>query len=296
MHSAVTNTEIKKEALTVYPISYLFTSALSVNKCLKSQEVHADVCVIDWEDSVFKHLKDKARNDSLKFWDEKPAFKTAVRVNSLRTEFGFKDILCLAEMPFKPEIIFLSKIKQAEEINIIKDMIISYETKSKFLPKIFPLIETSSAFLNLRDIASLSDGLLFGAADYAAEIGVEMTFQALLYARNLMVAAAANFNIPCIDTTSFNIKDMNIVREECRRSKQLGFTGMAAIHPRQIAIINEVFKPTEQEIERAKYIINKYESMDQFNIIDGNVIGPPFVARAKKILKQANKHQTNDFY
>lgn len=269
----------------IHKKSYLFTSALKIDTLTKGQEVGADVRVIDLEDAVGDDYKQEARTKAKDFLKTKPNGVIGLRINNIRSIFGLKDIICISEFNYKPNIIFLPKIQEAEEIRILKDCL--YKNEST-VPLIFPLIETTGAILNINEIASISDGLLFGAADYATDIDVEITWENLLYARQLMVAATHRYNIPCLESTSFAVDDKEKIEKDCLLARKIGYTAMAAIHPIQISIIKRIFSPSAQEIEEAKIIIEQHKKNKNFNIHNGVIVAPPFIRKARKILKKAN--------
>lgn len=268
----------------LFPESVLFTCALDTDKFSKAKMSGADVIVIDIEDSVPPQKKNIARKNAMSFFQDKHQCITAIRVNCIRSRYGLTDILHMAMLKYLPDIIFLSKIYDAEEVRIVKDILRESCFDNESL--IYSIIEHPKAIMNINKIASVSDGIIFGAADYSAEIGCEMTWDSLLYARNLMVNSAALYGIPCINCTSFELRDMDTVQADCQRAKNLGFTGMAAISPAQVRVVNEVFFPNHKEVEAAKYVLKKYQVDGQFAIVEGKVIGPPFIKKSQNVMNR----------
>jgi (S)-citramalyl-CoA lyase len=94
--------------------------------------------------------------------------------------------------------------------------------------------------------------LLFGAADTAADLGAETAWEPLLWVRSRIIEAAAVTDIPVFDSPYFDMADVNGLKGETEASARLGFHGKCAIHPVQIAIINEVLTPTAEEVAKAR--------------------------------------------
>ena len=134
-------------------------------------------------------------------------------------------------------------VREASEIEVVRSLLARYQLK----PAIYPTIETIEALANIDAIAKESSGLIFGSADLAAILGVDIEWENMLYARQRIVHAAALHNIPAIDTACYHLEDLGELREESQRVKSMGFRGKAAVHPSQIPIINELFTPTAQE-------------------------------------------------
>jgi citrate lyase beta subunit len=114
----------------------------------------------------------------------------------------------------------------------------------------------------------------------SSSLRVEPSWNALLYARQRLVHAAASAHVDIIDMPNFNLDDPVELTEEAQRALEIGFTGKCAIHPKQVAAINAVFTPSEEVAARAKQLIAKFEAQDQaFTIIDGIVMEKPVVER-----------------
>ena len=97
-----------------------------------------------------------------------------------------------------------------------------------------------------------------------------------------------------IDTNSFEIENIETLKNECVSAKQYGFTAKAAIHPNQVDTINEVFSTLPHEIQKYQSLIEAYNSSDTgFIMVDGQVIAPPFIAKAKKMIAFFNKIRGN---
>jgi citrate lyase beta subunit len=130
--------------------------------------------------------------------------------------------------------------------------------------------------------------LLFGAVDMAAELGAAQSFTALLYARSRVVHAAASHGLGAIDVPWLDLADEAGLLEECRQVQDLGFSGKAAIHPKQLAPINAVFTPGPDRIAYARKVIEAFESSaDGLIVVDGTLIAAPVVRSARRTLAVA---------
>jgi citrate lyase subunit beta/citryl-CoA lyase len=162
---------------------------------------------------------------------------------------------------------------------------------------IFPLLETARGILNADTIAAAPaparlGALLFGAEDLTAEIGIARTIDGdeLLYARSRVVLAAAAAGVDAIDAVFTRLDDADGLRRDASRARALGFTGKMTIHPAQVAVVNEMFAPTADEIAAAERLIASFESAqragDGVARIDGQMVDAPVVARARRILSR----------
>ena len=110
----------------------------------------------------------------------------------------------------------------------------------------------------------------------------------LLYARARTVHAARGAGIPLLDVPSLDFRNPETVTAEARAAKAMGFSGKAAIHPSNVAVINEVFSPTAAEVEHARRIISAYEnSPDGLAVVDGKLVERPVIRAMQAVLEAA---------
>ena len=152
-------------------------------------------------------------------------------------------------------------------------------------------IETVDAVEDADAIASVSDGLCYGHADLEAELySANQTYLEIAQAR--LCVAAAKYRIPAIDTSSLEIDDMSVVEAHCTSARSNGFTGKAAIHPRQVPVINRVFVMPAETLADYERTVTDYQQQDSgFRIIDNRVIAPPFVAKARLMIESYRRKQ-----
>ncbi len=223
--------------------SMLMTSAVNPRRYRAALRSGADVCTLDLEDAVPPALREEARHRASQYF-EGPSTECvrALRINSLRSTDGLLDVLALAYGALKPDALLIPKVDCAHDLRILEDMLGDQLADVDFLAT----IETAAGLAAVEQIATATPrvrGLVFGAADFAADLGISMEWEPLLYARSRIVAAAAVAGIPAIDAPTFDLGSEMALKIDVNRSRELGFAGKAAIHPRQVAVINRRLHP-----------------------------------------------------
>jgi (S)-citramalyl-CoA lyase len=270
--------------------SLLFVPGLRPDRYLKALETQADCVCVDLEDAVAQGRKDESRELSLPLFSERTHQPERVlRVNGLRTVDGLRDLLAVVELAARPDALMLPKIKHAEEIRWLDELL-----TSKAIPmNLQVIIETADGLANAAEIAAASErvvALVFGAVDLSAELRSSQAWESLLYARSRVVHAAARAGIDAIDVPFLDLKDADALHLEARRSQQLGFTGKAAIHPAQLDVIHQVFSPTAEEVAKARRILARFaESTDGLVVVDGQLIEKPVVRAMQRVVSLADK-------
>jgi (S)-citramalyl-CoA lyase len=264
----------------VIPRSFLYCSALNTHHFSKSQK--SDVVVIDLEDAVPPKARENARLSVADFFCRPLIGRFAIRINSLRSNDGLMDLLFINSLIYKPEFIIVAMAESASDVDIIRANLM----QNIFSPKILVTVETPQCLKHLYEIAPRTDGLIFGSADYAANLGVPIgEWSSMLHARSAIVAAAAFANIPAFDTAYFILGDLEGLEVECKLTRQLGFTGKTAVHPEQVSTINQAFTPSSVETQTAMDIISVAEGTEEkITRLNQLMVGPPFVKQAKKII------------
>ncbi|SDZ25631.1 citrate lyase subunit beta / citryl-CoA lyase/(S)-citramalyl-CoA lyase [Amycolatopsis xylanica] len=261
------------------PRSILFTPALSLEQVVKAWSYDADVHLIDLEDAVPPPSKPAGRTVLRAALEQAPSpADLAVRVNELGTIDAVRDLLALAECPVKPGYILLPMVRSAAEVTLLRGILASAGAH----PEIFVIVETVEAVLGIDAIAAAADGLLFGAADFAAALGIEITWAGSLAARQAMVLAAARHGIACIDTPNFRLAEPSVLEEEISRVRELGFHGKATVHPSELATINRALRPNLAKLRPARRITEAVRAANGgIAVLDGTMVGPPFARMAR---------------
>jgi (S)-citramalyl-CoA lyase len=264
----------------------LFVPGTRPDRFAKALAAGPDIVTVDLEDAVIPAHKDEARARSMPVFDGSRAdgIERVVRINGIRTPFGLKDLLAIVEHPTPPDGIMLPKVESADEVRIV-DALLQRAARSVGLHVI---IESNAGLEHAVAIANACPSiksLLFGAVDMAAELGAAVDFTSMLYARSRVVHAAASCSLDAIDVPYLDLEDEAGLALECRLVRDLGFTGKAAIHPKQLGPINAAFTPDAERIAYARKVIAAFESSpDGLVVVDGKLIELPVVRSARRTL------------
>ncbi|MGT2935474.1 citrate (pro-3S)-lyase subunit beta [Streptococcus castoreus] len=258
----------------------------------------ADSIMFDLEDSVSLKEKDTSRalvHFALKTFDYS-SVETVVRVNGLDS-CGALDIeaVVLAGV----NVVRLPKTETAQDIIDVEAVIERVERENGIeigRTRMMAAIESAEGVLNAREIAKASKrliGIALGAEDYVTNMKTHRYSdgQELFFARSMILHAARAAGIAAIDTVYSDVNNTEGFQNEVRLIKQLGFDGKSVINPRQIPLVNEIYTPTEKEIDHAKQVIwaiHEAESKGSGVIsLNGKMIDKPIVERAKRVIALA---------
>lgn len=266
------------------------------NMLEKSKQLHADIIVLDLEDSVPHEEKARARA-IVKNWIPKltgNGSRIYVRINSLDGGLAQEDLGAVIIQGI--DGISQPKPSTGHEIQKVAEFLTRLE-KERGLPegqvKILPWIETSLGLINAYEIASASprvNGVIFGANDLVLETGMTRSEEGLemLYPRTKIVIAARAAGVAAIDTPYNNFKDEQGLIRETKLARNLGFRGKFVIHPSQVNVVNKIFRPTEEEVAYAKQVVTAFEEARTKGFasasLDGKMIDIPIAQRALVIL------------
>lgn len=266
-------------AARAIPRSILYTPALSLERVVKAWSYDADVHLVDLEDSVPPADKPAARAVCRAALEKsaRPA-NVAVRVNELGSLAAVHDVLMLTDSQVRPGIVVMTMVTSAAEVDLLRRMLASADAH----PEIYVTVETVEAVTGIDAIARAADGLVLGSADLAATIGVEITWEAMLAARQAMAMACARHGTACVDTANFRLAEPAALAEETTRVRALGFHGKATVHPAELEVINRTLRPRPDELARARRVAEAVTAADGgIAVLDGNMVGPPFARLAR---------------
>ncbi len=278
--------------------SALYVPGDSEKMILRSAATGADMLILNLEDGVAFAKKDAARENVA--WALKNVNfgcrETVVRINSPAMALGVSDLA--AVVPLHPGGICLPKAEKAAEVVAADQAILKLENKCG-LPersvRLHAMIESANGLLHAPEMAAASlrmESLVFGSADYASDVrctpGEDR--QELMFALQMLVAAARSAGIDAIDAPCFDIRNHDLLRREAVQARRLGFDGKTAVHPEQCALINQVFDVTAEEIawaEKTLAGLDEAESRGRaLAIVDGKLIDNPHRAAAERILRR----------
>ena len=252
----------------------------------------SDIVCVDLEDAIAPQHKAEAREKTLALFREPQAadgVERIVRINCLRTADGQRDALAMLETETPPPAIMLTKVKSADEVRLLDDLLSGDHAAIRF----HVIIETNDGLNAAYDIAQSCDridSLLFGGVDMAADLRVEPSWEGLLYARQRVVHAAAGAEVDAIDVPFLDLNDMAGLEAAAKASAEIGFTGKASIHPKQIPVINGIFSPQPDQIERAHRIVAAFAKHESgLLVVDGELIEKPVLRSMHRILAIAER-------
>lgn len=279
----------------------------------KAASSDADEVMLDLEDAVAPSEKKNAREkivDAIhKFdWSDKVI---AVRINDLDTPNAYGDLVEVVEGAGEHiDTIIVPKIKRSDDIYMVEKLLKQIEDNKDIENDIGieTLIEETEALQNVDEIAATGDrleALIFGPGDYSASQGVQLKSigahddegaypgDIWHYVRNQIVVAARSNGLDAIDGPYGDFSDPEGYREECVRSSTLGFVGKWAIHPSQIEIANEVYKPDEDQVEHAQKVVQAMEEGTESGQgavqVDGEMLDEASVRSARRTLERARE-------
>ena len=266
--------------------SWLFTPATKPDRFARAADVHADGLIIDLEDAVAPSSKNEARVAALRYLEEIPAdhLPCALRINSPDTRFGLDDLQALLISSANPDYLIVPKCNSSALLGLVGNLL----RQAKRTTQIIALIESAKAVRALEEIVSgevKPAALIFGAADMAADLGAETAWEPLLWVRSRIIEVAACAAIAAFDSPYFDIKDTAGLKEETKASASLGFHGKCAIHPTQIATINEVLTPSEHEITEARQILAV--NRQGVGSVAGQMVDEAVARKARRVLERA---------
>jgi citrate lyase beta subunit len=276
--------------------SFIFTPGLQPEMFPKALVSGADMVCIELEDGIAIKDKDIARKNTinaLKTLEVKTDVELVVRINCQRTKFGLLDLEAFISSEIKIKAIMLPKVKTPDEIKFIDDLL----TDCNLDTDLHVIMETNEALENIYDIAHASKrtvALYFGGVDMAAELRVDNKWENLLYARSKLVHAGASAGLDVIDVPYLDLENMDGMKKEAELVRNLGFTGKGSIHPKQIKILNEVFTPPQDEIVKAKKILEQFNNSNTgLVVIDGKLIEKPVLREMQRKILIADKINKN---
>lgn len=286
--------------------SLLFVPGDSERKLEKGFEAGADVIIVDLEDSVAAANKAVARATAAGFISSRrhrTGSAIYVRVNDLSTGLTDEDLAAL--VPAKPDGIMLPKSNSGQDVQQLAAKLRVHEAENG-LPdgaiRILPIItETAPGVLAAASYAGTSArlaGLTWGAEDLSAAIGARTArddtgryTDVFRLARTMTILAAGAAEVAAIDTVFPDFRDMTAFEKECREAERDGFTGKMAIHPAQIAPINEIFAPSPESLAKAEQIIALFAANPGAGVIglQGEMLDRPHLIRAERLVARARK-------
>lgn len=284
--------------------SFLFVPADSERKLQKAGGAGADALILDLEDAVTPDARPTARNMAVDYLRGNQ--NVWVRINPIGTNDSVADLD--AVMPGAPSGIVLPKPRSADDVMALSARIDALEGRLDIpagQTKIIALCtEQPEALLTLHSYVGATprlSGLSWGAEDLSAAVGASANRDAqgnwlplFEMARSLCLLTAAAAGIAAIDTVYTDFRDHEGLLRYAANARRDGFTGMLAIHPGQVEIINDAFVPTAAEIEKAQRVIDLFDENEGAGAIglDGRMIDRPHLVQAQRVLDLAKQNKS----
>jgi citrate lyase subunit beta/citryl-CoA lyase len=274
--------------------SLLFVPGDRPERFAKAAASGADAVILDLEDSVSPEAKPAARvavADWMAAPRKVPAF---VRINPLGSAFIAQDLE--VTLPGRPDGIMLPKAEGAASVQALLAMM-----GDQPVPILPIATETPAAIFELGSYgqcASALAGLTWGAEDLPAAIGASTSREAdgrytppYEMVRSLALFAAHRAGVAAIETVFPNLKDSDGLAAYAARARRDGFTGMMALHPAQVPIINAAFTPTPEEIAHAREVVALFEGDSTLGVamLHGRMVDRPHLVLARAILARASQ-------
>lgn len=276
----------------------LFIPADSERKLDKARSIDVDGLILDLEDAVAADRRDVARDmaaDALAGLDN-----AWVRINPWQTEDAEKDLAAI--MPRTPAGIVLPKPASVDDVRALSARLDELEQAHGIAAGSTRIIslctERVSALFSLGDYRGASKrlaALSWGAEDLAAELGATANRDAegrwlppYEMARSLCLFAAHAAEVAALDTVYTDFRDADGLRDYARRAARDGFSGMLAIHPAQVDIIQQTFTPSPQDVDHARRVVALFDDNPGAGVLsmDGRMLDRPHYINARRVLER----------
>lgn len=268
--------------------SVLYIPASKERVLEKAKSLPADALIFDLEDAVTPDAKGAARALLTQVLPQDaygPRLKL-LRVNGLDTPWGKDDLSMLHKAG--ADAILLPKVNSAADLEAAAALI------NGDIP-LWAMIETARGVMNIAEIADHPrlQGMVAGTNDLAKDLrcATDQNRAALQFGLQSMVMAARAAGCAVIDGVYNKFKDEDGLSAECAQGRALGFDGKTLIHPAQIEVANQMFAPTEAELDLARRQIAAFEEIQRAGqgvaVVDGNIVENLHAEGARQLLKKA---------
>jgi citrate lyase subunit beta/citryl-CoA lyase len=281
--------------------SYLFVPADSERKMKKAADAGADALILDLEDSVAAAARPAARELACRYLADKD--NIWVRINPIDTDAAVADLDSV--MTAAPAGIVLPKPRSATDLLqlavALDELELQHDIEAGQTGILVICTERPEAIFTLGSYVGATSrlsGMSWGAEDLSAAVGASTKrgddgnwLAPYELARSLCLFAATAAEVPAIDTVYTDFRDADGLARYAASARRDGFSGMLAIHPAQVDIINRAFVPTAAELERAERIVALFDENPEAGTLgmDGEMIDRPHLLQANRILQLAKR-------
>jgi citrate lyase subunit beta / citryl-CoA lyase len=277
--------------------SWMFVPGNKERFLARAADSDVDCVFLDLEDGVLPESKTQARTMVAAALRTPFRPQRYVRLNAASTEWFADD---LAEIvPAAPGGVCLPKCEDPGQVAELASRLDDIERQALIEPgstRIVAAIESPAAILSAAAIARAHPrivGLMLGAEDLALDIGLGTAREAeaaeLIFARSMLVYAAAAARVVSIDGVFPNLDDAEGIERDTLQARRLGFTAKSTFNPRQVEVINRIFSPRPDEIEYARQVVDAFQAAeargDASVTVGGQLVDRPIVLRAQRLLE-----------
>jgi citrate lyase beta subunit len=284
------NIRMPSSSLRTSPRSMLFVSGENAERFPKAMSAGADLVCIDLEDAVHADRKQSAREQVIGWLQTKRSSQgppLALRINSVRTLDGLRDVLALNDSKVRLDWLVVPKVEEAADLRALHSWAgDSYE-------RLTALIETPGGVENALAIAQSGGklaALMLGGADLAVKLDAQFGWDGLRHARGRLVNAAKAAGLQAWDVPYLDLNRPDDLSDETRKVLALGFGCKTAIHPRQISIIHAAFTPSPAELAWAKALLQAMPDGPTAGafIFEGRMVDEPVLRKARRVVELSN--------
>ena len=259
----------------MHPLTYLFVPGDRPERFDKAANAGAGAIILDLEDAVRPEAKPRAR-DAIGEWlasHGQHASRTIVRINDE------------ADLPFiaqaRVQTVMLPKTESAAQVRNV----------AQTGAKVIALVETARGIRAMDEIADAQGivRLAFGTIDYAVDIDIAGSEAALVYPASRMVIASRCAGLPApIAGVTPTIDDAGQLRSDVAWERSVGFGAKLVIHPRQVAIVHDAMRPSDEEVAWARRVITAAEATQGAVQVDGRMVDRPVIRKAHAIIERTS--------
>ncbi|MGA5116947.1 HpcH/HpaI aldolase/citrate lyase family protein [Streptomyces pseudogriseolus] len=275
--------------MSVVPLTWLYAPGDRPDVVAKALAAGADVVVVDLEDAVAPDRKAYARAATAELLRDPQPVPVHVRVNALSGPWGPADVAALAPAPGLSGL-RLPKVSAPSDVMRVARRAVSARGGS---PPLYALLETALGIEHAHAVATAHPalrGIALGEADLMADLGMREDAGLDWCRARVVVAARAAGLAPPAQSVHPDIRDLEGLEASCVRGRALGFLGRAAIHPRQLPVIERAYLPTEREIEQAERVLKAAAGTQGAQALpDGTFVDAAVVTAAHRTLALAHK-------
>lgn len=254
----------------------------------------ADALFVDLEDAVALGEKDTARTLVKEYLNTfKPETDIFVRINPSDSPYFYRDLESLKDEDIKGILLPKASIESMKKLD-------SFIEENNLDFEIIALIETAMGLENSFQILKQSQrivGMFLGAEDLTLDLGAKRTKDSkeIDYARSRIIAVSKAMGVQAIDTPFTDTEDISGLRKDVYYAKDLGMTGKAVISPRHVKIVNDLFSPSDADIEYAHRVVEGVKSANEKGLgafsIEGKMIDKPIIMRSLNTLKLSGEYK-----